>query len=137
MSCSTWILTLYLPFITAILKSKGLDDVALWKECNDLMLRPNYLELVICMVSDRCHDYFQWHLCKFAGLPMLPQLQPQQPSCHFPLSAHLIVCLVLTVSSVSGIEPCRKCLQGSPGLGGEQSQYDPALATLEVRASVI
>lgn len=55
MSCSTLVFTEYLPFIIATLKSKGHQDVASWKECGNLMLKLNYLEPVVCMVSDRCY----------------------------------------------------------------------------------
>lgn len=145
MSCSTLIFTEYLTFIILALKTKGHQDVASWKECSSLMLKLSYMELVIWMVSDRCHHISVENL-KFAvaalwicwGSPycIILQLGYDGPTVY-PPSAPVSAYLVLTMSSVSGIEPCRKCLQGSPSLGGEQLQCNPDLAMLEIRAGVM
>lgn len=80
----------------------------------------------------------QWPLWEFAGAPHADSAHNLGTMALASLSSFRSPqWLVLTVSSVSGIEHCRKCSQGSPSLGGEQSQYNPALTMLEVRAGVI
>lgn len=80
MSYSTLIVTHIWPFIAAILETTFHKDVASWKEYSDLVLKLNYLEMDVCVVSDMCHCSSLKHLiCPgdvsvvFRWLPRVPR----------------------------------------------------------------
>lgn len=109
MSYSTLIVTHIWPFITAVLKTTFHKDVASWKECSNLVLKLNYLEMDMCVVSDMCHCSSLKHLkCPAVSL----WFSGGSPGClgvefgnMAPVSPTSLSssCGALTAPSVSGI----------------------------------